>query len=802
MKTSFLFIFAILLPAILAAQLRDDEPNRPPRGNRIARYVSRPIQTEGSGSGHLKAAAAAATVPTWQASDGAYAYRMIGANPMISGAGTTTIAANVIPLILTFSDGTTFDPSVASVCSAQSPQSLLLSSPLFNSFSYSANGVSVGNTQYPDFYQRANFWQYAGTSGISPNYHTLLSASPVTAIKIAVPAARGSTVSAQCGRLGEMDINWFDTYLQSTVFTQLASLGVTPASLPVFILSNVVMYQNTTATCCILGYHSAFNSANFSGAMQTYAVGDFETSGDFGVTKDIAALSHEIGEWMTDPTGGNPTPEWGNIGQVSGCQTNLEVGDPLSGTVLTVTMSNSYAYHVQELAFKSWFYRDTPSSGVNGWYSSNGTFKTPAASCEASTTTLTVSPTSIAAGSAATVKIAVAPGTGLAGTPSGSVALVASNSSTPLVTYTLSTGAVNTTAILPAGNYTISAKYAGDLNFAASSSAAIAVTVGSSSVTLSPISLTFASQNVGLASASQTVTLSNKGTAPLSIASISLSGASPGDFGQTNACPTSLPVNASCSVSVTFKPTATGSRTASLSLADNATGSPQTVPLSGTGAAAGAPKVTVSPALLSFAGTSVGTATASQSLSVTNSGTAALAIASVSMAGTNPGDFTGTTNCGSSLAVAASCTVTVTFKPTAAGTRTAMIAIADNATASPQTAALSGTGVVATAPKAVLSASSISFAGTTVGAASAASKVTLTNSGTAVLSFTSVSVTGTNPGDFSQTNTCGSSLAVNAVCTITVTFRPVAKGTRTGTVTVSDNVAGSPQTISLSGTGK
>jgi hypothetical protein len=92
-------------------------------------------------------------------------------------------------------------------------------------------------------------------------------------------------------------------------------------------------------------------------------------------------MSHEIGEWMDDPLGDNPTAPWGHTGQVTGCQSNLEVGDPLSGGPLISVASGGFTYHVQELAFFSWFYRQTPSIGVNSWYSDNGTFKTPAAAC-------------------------------------------------------------------------------------------------------------------------------------------------------------------------------------------------------------------------------------------------------------------------------------------------------------------------------------------------------------------------------------------------------------------------------------
>ena len=90
-------------------------------------------------------------------------------------------------------------------------------------------------------------------------------------------------------------------------------------------------------------------------------------------------MSHEVAEWMNDPFGNNPTPAWGHTGQVAGCQNNLEVGDPLSGTLAPpiYNPANKFTYHMQELAFFSWFY-GAPSVGVNGWFSNNDTFTTDA----------------------------------------------------------------------------------------------------------------------------------------------------------------------------------------------------------------------------------------------------------------------------------------------------------------------------------------------------------------------------------------------------------------------------------------
>ena len=325
-------------------------------------------------------------------------------------------------------------------------------------------------------------------------------------------------------------------------------------------------------------------------------------------------------------------------------------------------------------------------------------------------------------------------------------------------------------------------------------------------VTLTPSSLTFSSQVVGTSSAAQKVTLKNSGTADLTINSIGLAGTNAGDFAQTNTCPSTLTAGESCTISATFTPTAISSRSASVSITDNASGSPHTVALSGSGTSAPAPVVSLSPTSLSFSNQNVGTTSAAQTVTLTNSGNAALTISSIGLAGTNPGDFVQTNTCptgSSTLAAGSNCTISVTFTPTTSGSRSASVSITDNASDSPQSVALSGTGVTP-APAVTLTPSSLSFGNQNVNTTSAAQTVTLKNSGTAALTIGSISLTGTNTGDFAQTNTCPinpSTLAAGASCTISVTFTPTATGTRTASVSISDNASGSPQSVALTGTG-
>src|SRR5277367_318787 len=106
-----------------------------------------------------------------------------------------------------------------------------------------------------------------------------------------------------------------------------------------------------------------------------------------------------------------------------------------------------------------------------------------------------------------------------------------------------------------------------------------------------------------------------------------------------------------------------------------------------------------------------------------------------------------------------------------------------------------------TEPKVTLSSTSIAFGNQVVGQSTPASTVTLTNTGNAALTLNTVASSGANSSDFTESNTCGTSLAVNAKCSFTVTFTPATAGSLTASLTISDNAVGSPQSISLSGTG-
>ncbi|HSS11286.1 MAG TPA: choice-of-anchor D domain-containing protein, partial [Acidimicrobiales bacterium] len=419
-------------------------------------------------------------------------------------------------------------------------------------------------------------------------------------------------------------------------------------------------------------------------------------------------------------------------------------------------------------------------------------------------------------------------------------------------------------------------------------------------VTLNPATVSFASQLVSTTSGAQTVTLTNGGNAPLSIASIGLAGANPGDFAQSNTCPLSpatVAAGASCTISVAFGPKATGSRTASLSIADNAVGSPHGVNLGGTGSLP--PGTYLSDGFENGLGqwVTVGTSTPTVESSVVNSGTRAAALAN-SSSGQYVGLYADLAGGGQTQSYSRFCfdlsglsgpTVLaqgrdlngnnvweVDYDSASKGldiyfwngarVRSDLYSPANLILANSwycaevqanETAAghgqvwLNGTSVaqvntdlsvtngysrlllwnnpaagtvfvddiqVASAyngpvgagatplpgPAVSLNPATVTFASQPVSTTSGVQTVTLTNTGNAPLTIASIGLAGANPGDFALTTTCplgSTSLAAAGSCTSTVTFTPTATGSRNATLTFTDNAAGSPQTITLNGTG-
>jgi hypothetical protein len=291
-----------------------------------------------------------------------YTFTILGTNPQLKKV-TTTI--NYLPIVLRVHwTGGISDPTKAACSDTVSVSDRFYQGPNFASTPLVSNGVNVGTTQITNAFMRAEFWEYAkGT-----NYGVVLkAAAPVRVVDATVNSAvkviKGPCTGAGHDLIG-IDINTYDALVQ-----QIDKKYAKPTQLPLILTYNVV--QTEGGSCCIIGYHSTYVAAN--GATQVYSVGSYTDAGIFQEPiDDIHAWTHEIGEAFNDPSGTNPTPAWGHVGQVSGCQNNLEVGDPLTGTPFALTY-NGFAYHPQELVFFNWFFRSA-AIGTGGLASFEGTF--------------------------------------------------------------------------------------------------------------------------------------------------------------------------------------------------------------------------------------------------------------------------------------------------------------------------------------------------------------------------------------------------------------------------------------------
>jgi len=305
----------------------------------------------------------------------------------------------------------------------------------------------------------------------------------------------------------------------------------------------------------------------------------------------------------------------------------------------------------------------------------------------------------------------------------------------------------------------------------------------------------------GLPSTTSTL-LSNRSAAPITLSALAFSGTAAADYAldASNGCAvaSSIPAGSSCTLVVRFNPSAGGARSATLTITHNALGSPQAITLNGSATQAA---IQLSSFALTFADTALN-ANAAQSITVQNGGTQALNFSAFDLAGAAAADYTrgGTCVAGTPLAVGATCELSITFQPTALGTRSASLTISSDASNGPATVTLSGTGVPIPAPVVTLAPASIDFGDQTVGNALYPTRtIRLSNTGNAPLASISVSIAG---AAYSTASVCPATLAPGAGCNIAIRFTPAAANTDySGTLRVTSNGAGSPHTAALSGRG-
>ncbi|HLH04740.1 MAG TPA: choice-of-anchor D domain-containing protein [Bryobacteraceae bacterium] len=215
---------------------------------------------------------------------------------------------------------------------------------------------------------------------------------------------------------------------------------------------------------------------------------------------------------------------------------------------------------------------------------------------------------------------------------------------------------------------------------------------GTPQVTLSTNSLNFGAQAIGSKTAPQVVTVSNTGTAPLHVSGVTLQGANPTDFGVTHNCG-SVPANGSCTVSVTFTASNSGTRNAAVVIA-NTVSSPQ-VTVTGSG---GSPKISFSENVVHFSNQTVGTTSTALNLTLTNSGTAALNLAAPTLTGARAADFAIASNgCTAALNPGGTCSLALTFSPKAFGVRSATLNLTNSASWK-QSVQISGRGTALNYP--------------------------------------------------------------------------------------------------------
>ncbi len=332
-----------------------------------------------------------------------------------------------------------------------------------------------------------------------------------------------------------------------------------------------------------------------------------------------------------------------------------------------------------------------------------------------------------------------------------------------------------------------------------------ALAASAPAVTLTPPTVVFGARTVSTTSPPTTVSLGNSGTALLSITGITVTG----DFGFTTSCPLSpstLAVGIACPINITFTPLTAVAKTGSVTIVSNAPGSPHTIALTGTGTAGAAPGISLTPAALSFGPLTVATTSATQNVVVTNTGFANLVLSTITIAAPFTRVPLGTVtppDCGTTVAPAGKCQIGVSFSPTTVGTFTGQISIADNVVGTPHLVPLTGVSTPVPVPV-IRTSASVAFGDQVINSIAAEQSLVITNVGTAILSVSALTLTGTNAANFKVTGQSGcTSIAPAASCTLTVTFAPITLGTKSAQINITSDAqnAALVNTVSLTGNG-
>ena len=336
-----IFLLAPFLFLLASAQqkppviLRD----RPP----VPRLSADPAQPSATG------------LPTWEGKftykNKSYHYTMVGSAP--STGTSTTVPVYIVPLKLTFSDGSVFDATTDMINEPYSATEAIIASPIFQSAPFVEGSVNVGTTQYIDAFMRANFWD---TVSVNTGYHMLVGNPTVLPVQsYTVPKNQGSTFVGPVPPYlrATLDQGFIDKNITPEVFKAFPQ--ITPATFTIFLTYNVFPGG-------AYGYHDVYGNSASTGLTYTY-VSYLEPYTQL-IDADISTLAHEVAEWTDDPYINNETP----------CGI-LEVGDPLNDAIFEINL-NGMVWHPQDLCMIGYFYQ-TPVPSVNGWLTFKNTYNKP-----------------------------------------------------------------------------------------------------------------------------------------------------------------------------------------------------------------------------------------------------------------------------------------------------------------------------------------------------------------------------------------------------------------------------------------
>jgi len=376
-------VVALALPAAAAAALLSlpggavaATPEAPavttPTVDLTPRFTTLPVKKVGPKRPPTRTAAAAAAAVIrlqtftrtfrYASEHKTYSYTMVGSDPGVTA--TAKLPNSITPIRFRFAGNKVQLPSAATI------------KAVTRSGLYTSQAFPGGKGQYGDVFMRTQF--SSSIRNGKRNWHVVLASPKVNQpLRLSVPSNKGGPARTKSGAsVWLVDVNWFDSALQSTIAKQ------SPAALTQFLGADVVLCgrydPSDLSSCGIGGYHSATDDT--ADAVRTYSYQSYMASKIFGTKSGfygLAPMSHELAEWLANPYLENEVPAWTEPSNPQyGCSSELEVGDPLVGKVLTVAKQI-----YQDEAYLSFFARQKPSTAWRGRYSWFGNFTTYSRSC-------------------------------------------------------------------------------------------------------------------------------------------------------------------------------------------------------------------------------------------------------------------------------------------------------------------------------------------------------------------------------------------------------------------------------------